>query len=38
MKPANEKAKEIALETDETGAKYDPETGEVFEENENTEE
>ena len=31
MKPANEKAKETNLETDETGAKYDPETGEVFE-------
>lgn len=37
MKPANEKAKETTLKTDETGAKYDPETGEVFEDLEESE-
>ena len=31
MKPANDKANERKLEIDETGASFDPETGEVFE-------
>jgi len=37
MKPANDKAEQKTLKTDETGALYDPETGEVFENSEENE-